>query len=455
MEESFLHLWRSHIERVLFTLFEEPKELLAVDIGILALILVLFFCFGFWLGRRLGKYDGRMSTFQAPEGREFAPLEEAADDTPIPELAEVDSSAPPSSTQTEPSPAMEPAPVPEPEAKPSPELAPEPALAPAPESKAEPVPTPAPKKKVAWSAALQKSREPLLSRLQDAWTSLTGGETWSEDHPMWESLEEALITSDIGPQMTETLLDGLKQDFREKPTEKHLRDRLRSRMLEVFEKAPQESATAKEGNGSDPHITMLIGVNGSGKTTTAGKLAFQLKQAGKSVVLGAGDTFRAAAVEQLQTWADRIGVECIKPAKGANPAAVAFDAVAAGLSRNADEVIIDTAGRLHTKESLMEELGKVGRVVAKKVPGAPHRVLLVLDATLGQNALIQAKEFSSVIEATGVVLTKLDGSAKGGAALSVVSELGIPVVMVGVGESAEDLRPFAAEEFVENLIPNA
>ncbi len=393
MEESFLHLWRSHLERVLFSLFEEPRELLAVDIGILAVVLVLFFVLGFWLGRR--SYDAR---------------------EPSPE--------PPSQEQS---------------LKAGPEL--EPGLP----SKGE----------VLWSAALKKSREPLLSRLQDAWTNLTGGETWSEDHPMWESLEEALITSDIGPQMTDTLLDGLKQDFREKPSEKHLRKRLRSRMLEVFELVSEKPSDVQNGSSEDPNITMLIGVNGSGKTTTAGKLAFQLKQAGKSVVLGAGDTFRAAAIEQLQAWADRIGVECIKPAKGANPAAVAFDAVAAGISRNADEVIIDTAGRLHTKDSLMEELRKVGRVVAKKIPGAPHRVLLVLDATLGQNALIQAKEFSSVIEATGVVLTKLDGSAKGGAALSVVSELGIPVVMVGVGESAEDLRPFSPEEFVENLIPDA
>ena len=219
-------------------------------------------------------------------------------------------------------------------------------------------------------------------------------------------------------------------------------------MMSVFEGHP-----AKEISPTGPRVTVLIGVNGSGKTTTAGKLAHIAKSQGKKVVLGAGDTFRAAAVEQLQAWADRLDVECVVPAKGANPAAVAFDAVAAGLARSVDEIIIDTAGRLHTNESLMDELAKVGRVIGKKIPGAPHRVLLVLDATLGQNAIIQAREFSSALAATGVVLTKLDGSAKGGAALSVVAELGLPVEMVGVGENAKDLRQFSARDFVENLIP--
>ena len=218
-------------------------------------------------------------------------------------------------------------------------------------------------------------------------------------------------------------------------------------MYTVFKQVPCTDEVVQ-----GPKVTVMMGVNGSGKTTTAGKLAYQAKQKGKSVLLGAGDTFRAAAVEQLKSWADRIGVECILPAKGANPAAVAFDAVAAGLARNTEEIILDTAGRLHNNEALMEELKKLGKVITKKIPDAPHEVLLVLDATLGQNALVQAREFSKAIPATGVVLTKLDGSAKGGVVFSIVLELGIPIKMVGVGEKLEDLRPFSPHEFVNNLI---
>jgi fused signal recognition particle receptor len=305
-------------------------------------------------------------------------------------------------------------------------------------------PTPAP-----WEKALKKSREPLLSRWKDAISELTSGESWNPQHPVWERLEETLLAADLGPKMTELLLDSLKKDFLQKPEADSLKSKLREKMLEVFAAVPirQVSTDAK------PFVTVLIGVNGAGKTTTAGKLAAQAKANGKKVILGAGDTFRAAAVEQLKVWADRIGVECILPAQGANPAAVAFDAVAAGIARDADEVIIDTAGRLHTKDNLMEELKKVIRVIEKKIPGAPHRILLVLDATLGQNALLQAKEFSAVAPASGVVLTKLDGSAKGGAAFSVSADLGLPVSYVGIGESVDDLRTFSPQEFVQNLLP--
>ncbi len=305
-------------------------------------------------------------------------------------------------------------------------------------------PIPAP-----WEKALKRSREPLLSRWKDAISELTSSESWNPQHPVWERLEETLLAADLGPRMTELLLESLKKDFLQKPEADSLKSKLREKMLEVFAAVPirQVSTEAK------PFITVLIGVNGAGKTTTAGKLAAQAKANGKKVILGAGDTFRAAAVEQLKTWADRIGVECILPAQGANPAAVAFDAVAAGIARDADEVIIDTAGRLHTKDNLMEELRKVIRVIEKKIPGAPHRILLVLDATLGQNALLQAKEFSAVAPASGVVLTKLDGSAKGGAAFSVSADLGLPVSYVGIGESVEDLRTFSPQEFVQNLLP--
>lgn len=300
-----------------------------------------------------------------------------------------------------------------------------------------------------WEKALKKSREPLLSRWKDAISELTSSESWNPQHPVWERLEETLLAADLGPKMTELLLESLKKDFLQKPEADSLKSKLREKMLEVFAAVPirQVATDAK------PFVTVLIGVNGAGKTTTAGKLAAQAKANGKKVILGAGDTFRAAAVDQLKAWGDRIGVECILPAQGANPAAVAFDAVAAGIARDADEVIIDTAGRLHTKDNLMEELRKVIRVIEKKVPGAPHRILLVLDATLGQNALLQAKEFSAVAPASGVVLTKLDGSAKGGAAFSVSADLGLPVSYVGIGESVEDLRTFSPQEFVQNLLP--
>lgn len=299
-----------------------------------------------------------------------------------------------------------------------------------------------------WQQALQKSREPLLARWKGAIQELASGASWNASHPVWEALEETLLGADIGPRLTEDLLDSLKRDFRERPEPEALKNRLRERMLEILEHVPQPEL--REGR---PRVTLLIGVNGAGKTTTAGKLASQAKSAGKKVVLGAGDTFRAAAVEQLEAWAKRIGVECVKPAQGSNPAAVAFDAAAAALARDADELIIDTAGRLHTKENLMEELKKLARVVDKKIPGAPHQVLLVLDATLGQNALQQAKEFSAAVKPTGLVLTKLDGSAKGGAAFAASADLALPVAFVGVGERAEDLRPFSAKEFVDHLLP--
>ena len=299
-----------------------------------------------------------------------------------------------------------------------------------------------------WEKALQKSRLPLLSRWKDAVLELASGKPWNPSHPLWEKMEETLLASDIGPRLTENLLESLKRDFLEQPDAEALKQNLRKKMLAVLDEVPTRPISQ-----GYPFVTILIGVNGAGKTTTAGKLASKAKAEGKKVILGAGDTFRAAAVEQLKTWADRIGVDCIIPAEGANPAAVAFDAAQAALTRNADELIIDTAGRLHTKDNLMEELRKVVRVIDKKIPGAPHRTLLVLDATLGQNALIQAKEFTQAVPTSGVVLTKLDGSAKGGAAFSIAAELGLPVLFVGTGETVEDLRPFVAKEFVDNLLP--
>jgi fused signal recognition particle receptor len=299
-----------------------------------------------------------------------------------------------------------------------------------------------------WEAALRRSRDPLLTRFKNTLLELASGEPWNATHPLWNSMEETLLAADLGPGMTERLLDALKSDLREKPGAEELKTKLREKMVAVFDAVPLSATPVAK-----PFVTLLIGVNGAGKTTTAGKLAAQAQAAGKKVVLGAGDTFRAAAVEQLKVWGDRLGVECVVPAQGANPAAVAFDAVAAAIASGADELIIDTAGRLHTKDNLMEELRKVVRVIQKKIPDAPHRVLLVLDATLGQNAVAQAREFSQAVKATGVVLTKLDGSAKGGAAFSVSADLGLPVSYVGIGETADDLRAFSASDFVRNLLP--
>jgi len=307
----------------------------------------------------------------------------------------------------------------------------------------------APSPETPWEKALQKSREPFLLRVKDTLASLASGQSWGPNHPIWEKLEETLLAADLGPNMTDRLLEAMKKEFHDQPEPEALKEKLREKMVLVFDAIPSAALETKP----KPFVTILIGVNGAGKTTTAGKLAAQAVANGEIVVLGAADTFRAAAVEQLQTWAQRIGVECVAPAQGANPAAVAFDTIAAGMSRGADQVIIDTAGRLHTKDNLMEELRKVVRVIDKKLPGAPHRILLVLDATLGQNALAQAKEFHAAAKATGVVLTKLDGSSKGGAAFAVSADLGIPVSFVGIGEGVNDLRSFSSKEFVENLLP--
>jgi fused signal recognition particle receptor len=298
-----------------------------------------------------------------------------------------------------------------------------------------------------WNLGLKKSRESFLDRLKDALTTVGGGSPWNEQHPLWDRLEETLLGADLGPRLTDHLLKSLKGSLSSEPTEFDLKQALRIKMLEVL-----GQQTSSPVIHAKPHVTILIGVNGAGKTTTAGKLAFAAKANGQSVILGAADTFRAAAVDQLQTWADRLNVECIRPAQGANPAAVAFDVAAAAVARDIDVAIIDTAGRLHTKDNLMDELKKLGRVLDKKIPGAPHCVYLVLDASLGQNALPQAREFTQVMPVTGVILTKLDGTAKGGAVLAVTTELGIPISYVGLGEKAEDLRPFSAEEFVNHIL---
>jgi len=281
------------------------------------------------------------------------------------------------------------------------------------------------------------------------------------DEEAFEDLEEVLIEADLGVETTMAILHELRRVVKERRVEapealyEVLKDELRQ-LLEAgtvrAEDAPRPpSHTVAWTAGEGPHVTLIAGVNGSGKTTTTGKLAAQLVRDGRKVILGAGDTFRAAAVEQLTIWSERAGAEIIKHGHGADPAAVAYDATEAALSRGASNVLIDTAGRLHTKVNLMEELKKVQRVVGKRLPGAPHEVLLVLDATTGQNGLQQARQFTEALSVTGIVLTKLDGTAKGGMAVAIQKQLGIPIKFIGVGEGIDDLQPFDAREFVEAL----
>jgi fused signal recognition particle receptor len=291
--------------------------------------------------------------------------------------------------------------------------------------------------------SLRKTRQALQSEIQ-----ATLFEDLSEE--TWERLEEALIYADVGARTTAQVVGQLEQEANEQKLTggQELSDRLVELLAQI----------ARTGDDridllAKPTVILVAGVNGTGKTTTIGKLAWHLsKELGQKVVLGAGDTFRAAAVEQLELWAERAGVGFVKGGPEADPGSVAYDAIAAGRRDGADVVIIDTAGRLHTQENLMAELAKVRRVISKQIPEAPHETLLTVDATTGQNGLRQARMFAETVEVTGLVLTKLDGTAKGGIALAIAQELGIPVKLIGVGEQLEDLRPFDATEFSRALV---
>jgi fused signal recognition particle receptor len=264
----------------------------------------------------------------------------------------------------------------------------------------------------------------------------------------WEELEDALVSADCGMDATTALVEELRAETREGRIVGG-QDVARALWRAVArEMAPEPARIPLEHT---PTVILIVGVNGSGKTTTVGKLAHRLSELGQQVVIGAADTFRAAAVDQLAVWAERAGAQLVRQAPGADPGAVAYDAVAAGRSRNADVVIIDTAGRLQTKRNLMEELRKVAAVPAKVDPTAPHETLLVLDATTGQNGLSQAKLFNEAVTLTGVILTKVDGTAKGGIVLPIRRELGLPVKLVGSGEGLEDLQPFDAEAFARAI----
>lgn len=268
------------------------------------------------------------------------------------------------------------------------------------------------------------------------------------DDDLLDDLEAIMISSDMGVKTTEMLMDEIRSGIKKKEINgpEDLRPFLQRKIAELFHGSEDEAPLTQP-----LHVIMVVGVNGVGKTTTIAKLGNYYREQGKKVVLAAADTFRAAAIDQLEIWGERIGSDVIKHTEGSDPAAVTFDAIAAAKARKADVLIIDTAGRLHTKSNLMEELKKIKRVSEREIAGAPHETLLVLDATTGQNALNQAKIFGQTSEITGLVLTKLDGTAKGGVVIAIKSELDIPVKWIGVGEGVNDLRPFVAKDFVEAL----
>ncbi|AWK11396.1 signal recognition particle-docking protein FtsY [Streptomyces spongiicola] len=271
------------------------------------------------------------------------------------------------------------------------------------------------------------------------------------DEETWEEIEDILLTADVGVTATQELVDHLRERVRVLGTRTpdELRGLLREELLRLIG-TDADRAVRTESGLDTPGVVLVVGVNGTGKTTTTGKLARVLVADGRSVVLGAADTFRAAAADQLQTWGERVGARTVRGPEGGDPASIAYDAVKEGIAEGADVVLVDTAGRLHTKTGLMDELGKVKRVVEKH--GPLDEVLLVLDATTGQNGLVQARVFAEVVDITGIVLTKLDGTAKGGIVISVQRELGVPVKLVGLGEGPDDLAPFEPEAFVDALI---
>lgn len=296
---------------------------------------------------------------------------------------------------------------------------------------------------------VEESRSGLLNKISKA---IAGKDT--VDDEVLDELEEILITSDVGVRTTIEIIKRIEARVsRDKyVTKDELNSLLRDEIIGLLMKNPVERAADFNTQFPEsPHVVLIVGVNGVGKTTTIGKLAHQYKMAGKQVLLGAADTFRAAAVDQLKIWSERADVPIIEQGQNADPAAVAFDTVSAAKARGADVCLIDTAGRLHNKKALMEELAKIKRVMGKVIPGAPHEVLLILDASTGQNALQQAKAFTETVDITGLVLTKLDGTAKGGIVLGISHELSVPVKYIGLGEAMGDLQVFDKKSFVSAL----
>ena len=291
---------------------------------------------------------------------------------------------------------------------------------------------------------LNKTRENLTNKIEKLIIGYA-----DIDEEFLEELEETLIMADVGANTAEKLMEAVRKGIKKKEinSPEELKPFLAREIATILSKGDTATHTADKG----PTVLLVIGVNGAGKTTTIGKLSAYYREQGKSVILAAADTVRAAAIDQLEVWGKRTGATLIKHGEGADPAAVAFDAVKAAVSRKADVLIVDTAGRLQTKTNLMEELKKINRVIGREIPGAPHETLLVLDATTGQNAISQAKLFTKAAPISGIVLTKLDGTAKGGVVIGLQAELSMPVKWIGVGEGVEDLRPFVPEEFAKAL----
>lgn len=297
------------------------------------------------------------------------------------------------------------------------------------------------------SQGLEKTKRGLMERLQRV---LTGRS--KIDDEVLDTIEESLLGADVGVETTVKIIEAIERRAKEDryTSEEELKQIIRSETSRLF-KEKEQTESVETNEGKRPYVIMVVGVNGVGKTTTIGKLANRYKQAGMKVVLGAADTFRAAATEQLTIWADRVGVGIVKQGQGADPASVAFDTVKSAIAQDADVVIIDTAGRLHNKVGLMDELSKIKKVMGKVREGAPDEVLLVLDGSTGQNAKEQAKEFVKATTVTGLVITKLDGTAKGGVVIGISAEMDIPVRWIGVGEGIDDLQEFDADKFVTTL----
>ncbi|MER2255169.1 MAG: signal recognition particle-docking protein FtsY, partial [Priestia megaterium] len=276
------------------------------------------------------------------------------------------------------------------------------------------------------------------------------------DEEFFEELEEILISADVGVATVLDLIDDLKSEVKRRNIKdpQDVQAVISEKLIDIYESG-EEQIGELNMQQNDLTVILFVGVNGVGKTTTIGKIAHKFKQEGKKVVMAAGDTFRAGAIEQLEVWGERVGVDVIKQSAGSDPAAVMYDAVQSAKARKADVLLCDTAGRLQNKVNLMKELEKVKRVIEREIPGAPHEVLLVLDATTGQNALSQAKTFSEATNVTGIVLTKLDGTAKGGIVLAIRNELKLPVKFVGLGEKVDDLQPFDTEQYIYGLFANA
>jgi len=305
-----------------------------------------------------------------------------------------------------------------------------------------------PQEQEALDTGLEKTKDNFFSKI----TKVVAGKS-SVDDDVLDDLEEVLVTSDVGVKTTLKIIERIQARVaRDKyVSTSELNTLLKDEIQKLLAENNSNDFTNFEYGTHKPYVIMVVGVNGVGKTTTIGKLAHKLKQAGNKVVLGAADTFRAAAVSQIQLWGERVGVKVVAQAMGSDPASVAFDTVQSGLARNFDVIIIDTAGRLHNKAHLMDELGKIRRAVQKQIPEAPHEVLLVLDGSTGQNALEQAKHFTATTDVSALAITKLDGTAKGGVVLAIANQFKIPVKFIGVGEKMEDLLVFDKHEFVDSL----